>query len=86
MSSTGCATRVIRNDQVLVPLSAGVSYTPQMDGWFMSDATYMRVREAVADRVLELRTSPVGPLKRQPETSPVGPLSRDGSATNEGTK
>lgn len=52
----------------------------------MSDATYMRVREAVADRVLELRTSPVGPLKRQPETSPVGPLSRDGSATNEGTK
>ncbi|ODU24010.1 MAG: hypothetical protein ABS95_02460 [Verrucomicrobia bacterium SCN 57-15] len=59
---------------MLVPLSAGVSYTPQMDGWFMSDATYMRVREAVADRVLELRTTPVGPLRR------------DGSATNEGTK
>lgn len=45
---------VIRSDQVLVRMPAGTNYTAEVDGWFMSDATYQKVRRAIADRILEL--------------------------------
>ena len=56
MSSTGCAgPRVIRSDEVVTPVRAGASFVAPMDGWFMSDALYLRYRKAVADRIQELQ-------------------------------
>jgi len=33
----------------------GQQITAPMNGWFMSDALYLRYREAVADRILEIQ-------------------------------
>ena len=52
----GCrSARVIRSDEVVSPVKSGQSFTAPMDGWFMSDALYLRYRKAVADRILELQ-------------------------------
>ena len=57
MSWTGCAgPRVIRSDEVVTPIRAGAAFTAPMDGWFLSDALYLRYRKAVADRIQELRS------------------------------
>ena len=54
---TGCAgPRVIRSDEVVIPVKASEKFTAPMDGWFMSDALYLRYRKAVADRILELES------------------------------
>lgn len=54
-SLTGCAgPRVIRSDEIVTPLRAGQAFTAPMDGWFLSDALYLRYRKAVADRIQEL--------------------------------
>ena len=54
---TGCAgPRVIRSDEVVSPVKAEQSFVAPMDGWFMSDALYLRYRKAVADRILELES------------------------------
>jgi hypothetical protein len=54
-SLTGCSgPRVIRSDEVVSPVKAGETFTAPMDGWFMSDALYLRYRKAVADRIQEL--------------------------------
>ena len=56
MSWTGCAgPRVIRSDEVVTPIRAGAAFTAPMDGWFLSDALYLRYRKAVADRIQELQ-------------------------------
>ena len=56
MSWTGCAgPRVIRSDEVVTPIRAGTAFTAPMDGWFLSDALYLRYRKAVADRIQELQ-------------------------------
>ena len=56
MSLTGCAgPRVIRSDEVVTPIRAGAVFTAPMDGWFLSDALYLRYRKAVADRIQELQ-------------------------------
>jgi hypothetical protein len=53
-SLTACKTvKVIRSDEVVIPLLWNESFTAPMDGWFMSDALYLRYRKAVADRILE---------------------------------
>ena len=58
MSWTGCAgPRVIRSDEVVTPVRAGAAFTAPMDGWFLSDALYLRYRKAVADRIQELQAS-----------------------------
>jgi hypothetical protein len=46
---------VIRSDEIVSPVKAGETFSAPMDGWFMSDALYLRYREAVADRIQELR-------------------------------
>ncbi len=52
---TGCrSARVIRSDEVVSPVKAGQGFVAPMDGWFMSDALYLRYRKAVADRIQEL--------------------------------
>lgn len=51
---SGCSTvKVIPADQLEVRIKSGESYTPQMDGWFLSDARYQRYRRLIADRILE---------------------------------
>jgi hypothetical protein len=52
----GCrSARVIRSDEVVSPVRAGESFIAPMDGWFLSDALYLRYRKAVADRIQELQ-------------------------------
>jgi hypothetical protein len=53
-SLTGCtAPNVIRSDELVTPVRAGQSFVAPMDGWFLSDALYLRYRKAVADRIQE---------------------------------
>ena len=53
-SLTGCAgPKVIRSDEVVSPVRVGQSFVAPMDGWFLSDALYLRYRKAVADRIQE---------------------------------
>ena len=40
----------------MLPLKVGQQFTAPLDGVFMSEALYQRTRQAVADRVLELKT------------------------------
>jgi hypothetical protein len=47
---------VIRSDEVVSPVKAGESFVAPMDGWFLSDALYLRYRKAVADRIQELQS------------------------------
>ena len=54
-ASVGCRSpRVIRSDEVVSPVKAGETFVAPMDGWFLSDALYLRYRKAVADRIQEL--------------------------------
>ena len=57
-SLTGCAHRgvtVLRSDEMVTRVKEGQQITAPMNGWFMSDALYLRYREAVADRILEIQ-------------------------------
>ena len=54
MSLTACRVpRVIESNSVVTPIQRGAVFTAPMDGWFMSDALYLRYRKAVADRIQE---------------------------------
>lgn len=56
MSLTGCAARklhVIESNHIVIPVQKGGLYVAPMDGWFMSDALYLRYRNAVADKIQE---------------------------------
>jgi len=46
---------VIRSDELVTPVRAGAAFTAPMDGWFLSDALYLRYRKAVADRIQEMQ-------------------------------
>ena len=51
---SGCSTvKVIPADQLEVRVEKGKPFTADMDGWFLSDARYMRYRKLIADRILE---------------------------------
>ena len=58
-SWTGCARlRIVTSDRVVYPVAAGKPFTPAIDGVFMSTALYQRTQKAVADKILELQTTP----------------------------
>ena len=62
--ASGCGTvQIVSSDRVVYPVKANVPFTPTLDGVFMSTALYQRTQKAVADRLLELRTTapPVTP-------------------------
>ena len=44
---------MIPADQLEVRVEKGKPFTADMDGWFLSDARYMRYRKLIADRILE---------------------------------
>ena len=51
---TGCRSpRIIRSDEVVSPVKAGQPFVAPADGWYLSDALYLRYRKAVADRIQE---------------------------------
>jgi hypothetical protein len=57
MSWSGCSAprvRVVPVDQQVTRVLAGEVVHAPVDGWFLGDALYQRLRRAVADRVLEL--------------------------------
>ena len=55
MSWSGCkGIVVIPADQVETAVSRGVPFVPQENGWYMTDARYLRYRKAVADKIQEL--------------------------------
>ncbi len=56
-SWTGCnGPKVVSAERIVTPLKAGQTFTAPCAGRFLSEALYQRTREAIADRVHELRT------------------------------
>ena len=52
---TGCAHyRVVSQEKAVIRMKAGVPTTPSVDGWFVPDARWLEMREAIGDRILEL--------------------------------
>lgn len=56
-SLSACKTHVVSADRVVTPIKSGASFTAPLDGVFMSEAEYQRVRRLVADKILELKTA-----------------------------
>jgi hypothetical protein len=48
---------VIKDSEVVTPVKAGQQITAPMDGWFLSDAEYLRIRRAIKDRIMELKAT-----------------------------
>lgn len=59
---SGCAHRIVivPSDDTVVRLKSGTAYTPAADGWYMTDSLYLRYRRAVADKIAESTSKPVG--------------------------
>ena len=56
---SGCKTvLIIRSDEVVTSVREGQSFVAPMDGWFMSDALYLRYRKAVADKIADATPKP----------------------------
>lgn len=52
---TGCARyKVISADRTVHPLRAGEAWVAPVDGWFVPDARWLEIREAIANKVEEL--------------------------------
>jgi hypothetical protein len=55
MTSTGCAHyKVISADRTIQPLRAGETWQAPVDGWFVADARWLEIRQAIADKIEEL--------------------------------
>jgi hypothetical protein len=56
IACAGCATRVVvlRGDQELIHLTPGTAFKATNSGYFMSDALYLRYRQAVAAEIEKL--------------------------------
>lgn len=55
MISTGCAHyKVISADRTVHPLRAGESWKAPVDGWFVPDARWLEIRQAIAGKIEEL--------------------------------
>jgi hypothetical protein len=52
---TGCAHyKVIDADKTVRRLKSGQPWTAPMDGWFVPDARWLELRQAVADKIERL--------------------------------
>ncbi len=52
---TGCAHyKVISADKTVHRLVAQKPFTPPVDGWFVPDARWLQIREAIADKIEDL--------------------------------
>ena len=57
MTSIGCASyKVISQDRLVRRVEAGQAFSAPVDGWFVPDARWLEIREALADKILELES------------------------------
>ena len=53
-SLNGCAMQryaVLSSDRAVLRLKAGQPFNPEHDGWFVPDATWQELNEALADKL-----------------------------------
>lgn len=52
-SMTGCAVHytVLPSDRAVLRMKANQSFSPQHDGWYVPDATWKDMNEAIADKL-----------------------------------
>ena len=62
LSMTICAGcthyKVISSDKIVRRIKATEEFRPTVDGWFVPDARWLEIREAIADRIEQLEPSP----------------------------
>ena len=52
---TGCAHyKVIEADKTIRRVKAHQTFTAEVDGWFVGDARWLEIREAIADKIESL--------------------------------
>ena len=57
MISTGCAHyKVISADRAIHPLRASETWKAPVDGWFVPDARWLEIRQAIADKIEEIES------------------------------
>jgi hypothetical protein len=57
--STGCAHyKVIEADKTVRRLQANKTFKAPLDGWFVPDARWLELREALADKIESLEKQP----------------------------
>lgn len=55
MTSSGCTHyKVIDQAKAVVPIRSGENFKAPVDGWFVPDARYVEMREAIADRIEQM--------------------------------
>jgi hypothetical protein len=55
MTWTGCGHyTVISSDRTIHPLRAGDTWQAPVDGWFVPDARWLEIRQAIASKIEEL--------------------------------
>ncbi|HEY0456831.1 MAG TPA: hypothetical protein VGE41_10685 [Verrucomicrobiae bacterium] len=55
MTSSGCTHyKVISAERAVLPLRTGESFTAPQDGWFVPDARWQEIRQAIARQIQEL--------------------------------
>jgi hypothetical protein len=58
MICAGCTHyRVISSDKTIHRIRAHDSFSAPVDGWFVPDARWLEIREAIAARIDELETA-----------------------------
>ena len=67
LSMTICAGcthyKVISSDKIVRRIKADESFRAPIDGWFVPDARWMEIREAIADRINDFESSQPTPRK-----------------------
>jgi hypothetical protein len=57
MTWTGCEHyKVISSDRTIYPLRAGERWQAPVDGWFVPDARWLEIRQAINQKIEELET------------------------------
>lgn len=55
MTCSGCATyKVVSQDRAVRRMEAAKPFIPPVDGWFVPDARWLEIRQAIADKILGL--------------------------------
>jgi hypothetical protein len=58
MTCSGCAHyKAISSDRIVRRIKADETFHAPVDGWFVPDARWQEIREAIADRIEQLQSS-----------------------------
>lgn len=62
MICAGCAHyKVISSDKTIRRIKAHEPFTAPIDGWFVPDARWLELRDALSDKIQELESAPSVP-------------------------